>query len=107
MRGLKAPPRSIVAPAAATARQLSMVCSRDSTVQGPAMRPKWSPPRRRPPTWMTVGSGVESADTSLYGLRIGSTFSTPASSSSERLLSISRSPNAPITIDSLPGATRP
>jgi hypothetical protein len=65
VRGLKAPPRSMVAPAAATARQLSMVCSRDSTVHGPAMRPKWFPPRRRPPTWMTVGSGVESEDTSL------------------------------------------
>jgi hypothetical protein len=40
VRGLKAPPRSIVAPASATARAVSSVCSRYSTVQGPAIRPK-------------------------------------------------------------------
>ena len=40
VRGLKAPPRSMVAPAAFTARAVSSVCSRDSTVQGPAISPK-------------------------------------------------------------------
>ena len=35
VRGLNAPPRSIVAPAAATARAVSSVCSRYSTVHGP------------------------------------------------------------------------
>ena len=40
VRGLKAPPRSIVTPSAATARAVSSVCSRVSTVQGPAMKPK-------------------------------------------------------------------
>ena len=38
VRGLKAPPRSIVAPPAATVRATSSVCSRDSTVHGPAIR---------------------------------------------------------------------
>ena len=40
VRGLNAPPRSIVAPASATARAVSSVCSRYSTVHGPAMSPK-------------------------------------------------------------------
>ena len=62
---------------------------------------------RRPRAWMTVRSGEASADTSLYGLLTGSTFSTPAMSSSARLVIISRSPNALITIESRPGATRP
>ena len=40
VRGLKAPPRSIVTPSASTARAVSSVCSRVSTVHGPAMKPK-------------------------------------------------------------------
>ena len=40
VRGLNAPPRSIVAPASATARAVSSVCSRYSTVHGPAISPK-------------------------------------------------------------------
>ena len=40
VRGLNAPPRSIVTPAAATQRAVSIVCSRYSTVHGPAMKPK-------------------------------------------------------------------
>ena len=39
-RGLNAPPRSIVAPAAATTRAVSSVCSRVSTEHGPAISPK-------------------------------------------------------------------
>ena len=37
MRGLKAPARSTVAPAARTARAAAMICSSLSTEQGPAM----------------------------------------------------------------------
>ena len=40
VRGLNAPPRSIVTPSAATQRAVSSVCSRVSTVHGPAMKPK-------------------------------------------------------------------
>jgi hypothetical protein len=35
VRGLNAPPRSIVQPTAATARAVTSVCSRFSTVHGP------------------------------------------------------------------------
>src|SRR4051794_29477298 len=44
VRGLKAPPRSIEAPAALTVRATSSVCSRDSTMHGPAIRQKVVPP---------------------------------------------------------------
>jgi hypothetical protein len=40
VRGLNAPPRSMLAPLAATARAVSSVWARYSTVQGPAIRPK-------------------------------------------------------------------
>ena len=40
VRGLKAPPRNQVAPAAWTTAAVSSVCSRVSTVHGPAMKPK-------------------------------------------------------------------
>ena len=77
VRGLNAPPRSIVAPAAATTRAVSSVCSRYSTEQGPAISPKAVSPIWRPSTSITVGSGTSSRATSLYGFRIGTTWSTP------------------------------
>ena len=77
VRGLNAPPRSIVAPAAATTRAVSSVCSRYSTEQGPAISPKAESPICRPLTSITVGSGTSSRATSLYGFRIGTTWSTP------------------------------
>ena len=58
---------------------------------------------RRPRTSITVGSGDSSRETSLYGLRIGSTCSTPAKPSSGSVASSSRSPIAPITVASRPG----
>ena len=39
MRGLNAPPRRAVAPAALTARAVARICSSLSTEQGPAMTP--------------------------------------------------------------------
>src|SRR3954447_23374059 len=95
VRGLNAPPRSIVAPAALTASAVSSVCPRDSTVHGPAISANASPPTRRPRTWMTVGSGVVARETSLYGLETGSTRSTPPSASSESAPSRELSPTAP------------
>ena len=57
MRGLKAPPRSMEASAAATARATAKVCSGLSTVQGPAIRQKVSPPPTlRPSTSKTVAA---------------------------------------------------
>ena len=52
-----------------------MTWSRDSTVHGPAIREKWSPPIRLPPISNTDGSRI-CEDASLYGLRIGTTCST-------------------------------
>src|ERR671935_1596428 len=54
---------------------------------------------------MTVGSRRSSRETSLYGLRIGSTWSTPGKPSSGSAASASRSPIAPITVASRPGVT--
>jgi hypothetical protein len=57
VRGLKAPPRSMDAPAAATARATPSVCSRDSTVHGPAIRQKVSgAPTWRSRMWKVVGA---------------------------------------------------
>ena len=67
VRGLNAPPRSIDAPAAATARATPSVCSRDSTVHGPAIRQKvFGAPIRCPSTSNVVGSWCDSSlDASL------------------------------------------
>ena len=102
VRGLKAPPRSIVPPAAATTRAASSVCSRYSTEHGPAISPKAPSPIRRPSTSITVGSGASSRETSLYGLMMGTTCSTPGKPSSGSVASSSRSPIAPITVASRP-----
>src|SRR5919201_2961545 len=106
VRGLKAPPRSIVAPAPATTRAVSNVCSRYSKEHGPAIRPNHESPIRCPSTSITVGSGATSRATSLYGFRIGSTCSTPGYASSGSDASSSRSPIAPITVASRPRCTR-
>ena len=55
-RGLKAPPRNRLAPPAATSARGVSIWSRDSTVQGPAIREKCSPPMRRPSISTTVRS---------------------------------------------------
>src|SRR5581483_4515308 len=60
---------------------------------------------RRPRAVIIVGSGESSRETSLYGLRIGSTCSTPAYPSSGSAASSSRSPIAPMTVASRPGVT--
>ncbi len=66
MRGLKAPARSTVAPAARTARAAAMICSSLSTEQGPAMTTTSLPPIRRPPgSDTTVDSGFHSRETCL------------------------------------------
>ncbi len=67
VRGLNAPPRSIEAPPSRTVRATASVCSRDSTVHGPAIRQNVSlPPTRRPSTRNAVGSWwASSEDASL------------------------------------------
>src|SRR5436305_5209870 len=105
--GLNAPPRSIEAPALATARATARVCSRDSTVHGPAIRQNVSPPpTTRPSTRRIVGSSWASSDeASLYGRLMGTTRSTPAIPSSPSSATPSGSPIAPIAVVSSPGIT--
>ena len=106
VRGLYAPPRRNVAPTAAQTRAVSMVCSRVSTVQGPAISAKCSPPILRPAISSTRSSRWNSRETSLNGLRIGSTFSTPGSPSRAIDATSSRSsPIAPITVINSPRTT--
>src|SRR4029450_4722735 len=73
VRGLNAPPRSIDAPPACTARATGGGGGRVSTVQGPAMRQNVSPPpTRRPSISTVVGSWwLSSGGASLYGREIG------------------------------------
>src|SRR5215216_3740534 len=107
VRGLNAPPRSIEAPPSRTVRATVSVCSRDSTVHGPAIRQNVSlPPTRRPLTANAVGSWwASSEDASLYGREIGTTRSTPAMPSSPSSRTPSGSPIAPIAVVSSPGST--
>src|SRR3954469_12623821 len=107
VRGLKAPPRSMDAPASLTARATPSVCSRDSTVHGPAMRQNVSPPpTRRPSMSTTVGcSWLSSDEASLYGREIGTTRSTPLMPSSPSSATPSGSPMAPMAVVSSPGIT--
>ena len=71
VRGLNAPPRSIEAPPALTMRATPSVCSRVSTVHGPAIRQNvWLPPTTRPSTANAVGSWwASSEDAQLVGAR--------------------------------------
>src|SRR3954447_18025054 len=107
VRGLNAPPRSMEAPACLTALATPSVCSRDSTVHGPAMRQNVSPPPiRRPSISTTVGcSWLSSDEASLYGRLIGTTRSTPAIPSRPSSATPCGSPIAPIAVVSSPGST--
>ena len=107
VRGLKAPPRSIDAPPAATTPATSSVCSRDSTVHGPAIRQNVvPPPTTRPAIENDVASWwASSEEASLYGREIGTTRSTPSIPSSPSSRTPSGSPIAPMAVVSSPGST--
>src|SRR5919198_1426311 len=107
VRGLNAPPRSIEAPPARTIRATSSVCSRDSTVHGPAIRQNVAfPPTTRPLITNVLGSWcLSSSEASLYGREIGTTRSTPLIPSSPSSRTPSGSPIAPIAVVSSPGMT--
>ncbi len=74
---MKAPPRRIVAPAALTASAVSNSCSLLSTEHGPAITVSDPSPMTASRTRMTVSSGWNSRDVSLYGRLIGVTEATP------------------------------
>ena len=107
VRGLYAPPRSIEAPASFTTRATSSVCSRDSTVHGPAIRQNVPlPPTRRPAISNVDGAlCASSSEASLYGREIGTTRSTPGMPSSPSSRTLVGSPIAPIAVVSSPGIT--
>ena len=65
-------------------RAVPSVWSRDSTVHGPAISEKCSPPMRRPSISSSARSERSCAEASLYGLRIGTTWSTPGAPSRPR-----------------------
>src|SRR5262245_12687992 len=77
VRGLYAPPRSTVAPAAATARAIVNTCSSPSTEHGPAMIASCGPPIATLPTEMTVSWGWNARLASLNGRTSLLTDSTP------------------------------
>ncbi len=69
LRGLNAPPRSAVAPAARTRWAAATICSSDSTEHGPAMIGTSLPPNVTPGAIVTsVFSSRHSRETCLYGL---------------------------------------
>ena len=76
VRGLNAPPRRIVAPAAFTASAVSKSCSRDSTAHGPAIRVNEPSPIATSPTRTMVSSGWNSREASLKGRLVRVTDST-------------------------------
>ncbi len=94
----------MLAPLLRTLRAVSSICSRLSTEQGPAITTNWLLPNSTSsPTRIMVGSFFSSVQTSLKGLRIGITDSTPGSDSSDlrRNFPLS-SPIAPITVRWVP-----
>src|SRR4051812_27036619 len=107
VRGLNAPPRSIAAPPACTARATPSVCSRVSTVHGPAISVKVAPPPTVRPAMSKVDGSwwLSSLEASLYGREIGTTRSTPLMPSSPSSATPAGSPIAPIAVVSSPGIT--
>src|SRR3954447_26455269 len=107
VRGLNAPPRSIAAPPACTARATPSVCSRVSTVHGPAISVKVAPPPTVRPAMSNVDCSwwLSSLEASLYGREIGTTRSTPLMPSSPSSATPAGSPIAPIAVVSSPGIT--
>ena len=104
-RGLKAPPRNMLAPASATSRAVASTCSRLSTAHGPAMTTKDPSPKRTPETSTTVGSGCHSLVTCLYGLLTGIASTTPGRSQIASRIDPGLLPSTPIARRSAPGSS--
>ena len=97
VRGLNAPPRRMVAPAALTASAVSNSCSRLSTEQGPAIIVSEPSPMTASSTRMTVSSGWNSREVSLNGRLIGVTDATPGSVANRSSRAGLREPISPTT----------
>ena len=77
VRGLKAPPRSKLAPLCTTPRAAARICCSLSTAHGPAITTSSRPPIGTPATSTTVSSCFTSRETSLYGAVTGMHSATP------------------------------
>ena len=101
--GLNAPPLSMSPPPFLTIRALSISCSSLSIEQGPAITTNSGPPISTSPIRMTVFPSLDSLLASLYGLRIGITFSTPEKDSGIFNCALARSsPTTPMIVRSAP-----
>jgi hypothetical protein len=106
-RGLKAPPRNAVAPAARTARADVTICSSLSTEQGPATMAISLPPKRTPGAISTMlVSGFHSREACRYGFCTMSTLATPGSASMYDQSALLSSPSSPMAVRTSPGNGR-
>src|SRR5918999_573935 len=105
VRGLNAPPRSNVAPAAWAICAACRVCSAVSTAHGPAMSVIVPGPIGTPPTRTTERVGWFSRLTSLYGTETRSTSLTPSSPRRLSVPSCSMSPTRPAIVRVTPRLT--
>jgi len=94
---LNAPPRRIVAPAAATASAVSISWSRLSIEQGPAITVSDPSPITASSTRMTVSSGWNSREVSLNGRLMGVTEATPGRRAKRSSRAGRREPISPTT----------
>ena len=106
VRCLYASPRRMCAPAAFAARADAIACSSVSIAQGPAMTTNESRPTMTSPTWISVASGRDSRATSLYGLPMRMTLSTPDMPGIGSAMKRSVSPTRPMIVRCLPRETK-
>jgi hypothetical protein len=87
---------------AASAFPVRDIISAPSTEQGPATTTTSSFPMAVPPKGMTVESGLNSLEASLYGFRTSWTASTPAMERRGTLRRAASSPTHPMMVRSTP-----
>ncbi len=105
VRGLYAPPRSSVAPAALAISAAARVCSAVSTAHGPAISVNVSGPIGTLPTVTVEVAGWCSRLTSLYGAVIRTTSSTPGRVTTSSDSSTSSAPTTPTMVRVTPRDT--
>ena len=105
MRGLNAPPRRSVAPAAFTAFAMAITCSSLSTLHGPAITWKFPAPTFGPPQSTTESSGWNLRFASLYGSWMRWTVSTTLSAWTRPMSRRATSPTHPMIVSDSPALT--
>ena len=102
---MNAPPRRILAPDSLTAVATSMICSSDSTEQGPAIMAKYPPPMRTSPTSIMVSLGWNFRLACLKGSETRLTVSTISRLLRSSISTLLVSPIRPRMVISLPWDT--